>query len=192
MDDWKMNLLLGMATLVLGRVIQQGISCEFSTSARALGTRQAKSFCVKLPVQLRGRLYDLGQHCPHRTNVEWPRGVQCILPIFAFVLCETSCFKCKKSSWINQPPVGAKPDPTNLVDHRTREWSFQRIPVWTLRLGVQPREPRGGMGDVFFCHDPTEKSGYLVTWFDLSDSSSEKSEVTIHTILYSFTLLLGY
>lgn len=40
---------------------------------------------------------------------------------------------------------------------RTREWSFQRIPVWTLRLGVKTREPRGGMGDVFFCHDPTEK-----------------------------------
>ena len=154
MDHWKMNLLLGYVGFREGNTTRHFLR---STSARALGTRQAKSFCVELPVQLHGRLYDLGQHCPHRTNVEWPSG-EVHFANFCFCSLWNLLFQMqKKSRLTNQPPVGAKPDPTNRVDHRTREWSFQRIPVWTPRLGVKPREPRGGMGDVFFCHDPTEK-----------------------------------
>lgn len=157
-----------------------------SISARALGTRQAKSFCVELPVQLHGRLYDLGQHCPHRTNVEWPSG-EVHFANFAFVLCETSCFKCKTSS-SNQPTTCGFKTRSNEWDfciqrkkitRRTREWSFQRIPVWTLRVGAISGTKRWNGWWFFLVMIQQKKSGYLVKWLDLSDSSSEKSEVTI-------------
>ena len=186
MDHWKMNLLLGYVGFREGNTTRHFLR---STSARALGTRQAKSFCVELPVQLHGRLYDLGQHCPHRTNVEWPSG-EVHFANFCFCSLWNLLFQMqKKSRLTNQPPVGAKPDPTNRVDHRTREWSFQRIPVWTPRLGVKPREPRGGMGDVFFLSWSNRKNPDIL-WNDsiYQIRVLKKGRLQFNTILYSFTL----
>ena len=90
-----------------------------STSARALGTRQAKSFCVELPVQLHGRLYDLGQHCPHRrmSNGQGVFSAFCQFSLLFFV----------------KPPVSNARNRRESTNHLWVQNQIQRI-VLTTRM----------------------------------------------------------